>query len=173
MADPRWVMVGKIGRAHGTGGVVRVSVSGETLATLVPGDHLYLRLPPGEVRTLTLEEIRSHQRMWLVRFAGITTREMVETLKGKELYLPEDQLPRLEEGEYYHYQLIGLEVQTTDGGFLGVLRQIMSTGSNDVYVVANDDQEVLIPAIEEVIRSIDLRNGRMQVALPEGLIDDL
>jgi len=110
--------------------------------------------------------------MWLGRFAGVNTREMAEALNGKELLLPEDQLPQLEEGEYYHYQLIGLEVETTDGTFLGVLRKVIPTGSNDVYMVVKDDREVLIPAIEDVIRSIDLKTGRMQVTLPEGLIDD-
>jgi 16S rRNA processing protein RimM len=173
MVDRRWVAVGKIGRAHGTHGAVRIAVSGETLGTRVAGDQLYLRLPTGEVRPLTLEELKWHQRMWLGRFAGVATREMAEELNGKELFLPEDQLPQLEEGEYYHYQLIGLEVETTHGDFLGVLRKVIPTGSNDVYVVEKDDREVLIPAIEEVIRSIDLKTGRMQVTLPEGLIDDL
>ena len=173
MVDRRWVAVGKIGRPHGTHGAVRISASGETLGTRAPGDQLFLRLPTGEVRTLVLVELKWHRRMWLGHFAGVDTREMAEELGGKELFLPEDMLPQLEEGEYYHYQLIGLEVETTDGASLGVLRKVIPTGSNDVYVVVKDDREVLIPAIEDVIRRIDLKTGRMQVTLPEGLIDDL
>ena len=173
MADRRWVAIGKIGRAHGTHGAVRIAASGETIGTLIPGDRLHVRLPTGEVSALTLEELKWHQRMWLGRFAGVNTREMAEALNGKELLLPEDQLPQLEEGEYYHYQLIGLEVETTAGDFLGVLCKVIPTGSNDVYVVEKDNREVLIPAIEDVIQSIDLKTGRMQVTLPEGLVDGL
>ena len=172
MVDRRWVAVGRIGRAHGTHGAVHIAASGETLGTRAPGDKLYLRLPTGEVRALALEELKWHRRMWLGRFAGVDTREMAEELGGEELFLPEDELPQLEDGEYYYYQLIGLEVETTDGTFLGVLRKVIPTGSNDVYMVVKDDREVLIPAIEDVIRSIDLKRGRMQVTLPEGLIDD-
>jgi 16S rRNA processing protein RimM len=146
---------------------------GETLSTRVIGDKLYLRSPTGEIRELTLEEFSCHQRKWLARFAGVTTRDVAESLTGQELFLPEDQLPQLEEGEYYHYQLVGLQVETTDGASLGIVGKIIPTGSNDVYVVEKDGREILIPAIEEVIVSIDLQAGRMQVALPEGLTDDL
>lgn len=173
MADPHWVGVGRIGRAHGTRGAVRVVAWGETLATRVLGDKLYLRSPTGEIRELTLEEFSCHQRNWLARFAGVTTRDVAESLTGQELFLPEDQLPQLEEGEYYHYQLVGLQVETTDGASLGIVRKIIPTGSNDVYVVEKDGREILIPAIEDVIVSIDLEAGRVQVALPEGLTDDL
>lgn len=173
MAEPRWVPVGRIGRAHGLHGVVRVQAYGETLATRTGGDKVYLRPPAGDARELTLDTLNWHQRNCLTRFVGFTTREAAQALTGLELFLAEDQLPQLEEGEYYHYQLVGLKVETADGLSLGILREILATGSNDVYVVENDGKEILIPATEEVILAIDLEHGRMQVALPEGLTDDL
>ncbi len=172
-AEARRVPVGIIGRPHGVRGLVRVQAYGETLSTRTPGDKVYLQPPAGNVRELTLESIVRHQRSWLVRFVGLTTVEAVQPLTGHELLVPEELLPELEEGEYYHYQLVGLQVETTEGNYLGVLREIIATGSNDVYVVDNDGREILIPATEQVIRLIDLDLGRMQVNLPEGLIDDL
>ena len=169
MADPHWVGVGRIGRAHGTRGAVRVVAWGETLATRGLSDKLYLRSPTGEIRELTLEEFSCHQRNWLARFAGVTTRDVAESLTGQELFLPEDQLPQLEEGEYYHYQLVGLQVETTDGASLGIVRKIIPTGSNDVYVVQHDTQERLIPALRNVIQVIDLEHGAIHLAATAGL----
>jgi 16S rRNA processing protein RimM len=173
MAELRWVPVGKIGRAHGVHGVVRVIAYGETLSSRTKGDKLYLRPSGGAVRELTLDTLTWHQRAWLAHFVGFTSREATQELTGQELFLPEDQLPQLEEGEYYHYQLIGLKVETVDGSFLGLLREILPAGSHDVYVVEHDGKEILIPATEQVVLAIDLQEGRMRVALPEGLIDDL
>jgi len=92
---------------------------------------------------------------------------------GKEVFVPEEALPPTAEGEYYYYQLIGLRVEGVDGRAFGVLRAILDTGSNDVYVVKGDDREILIPAIAEVIREVDLQHGKMIVDPPEGLLDDL
>jgi len=152
---------------------VHVQAYGETLETRVAGDRLFLRSAAGDLRELTLDALSRHQRSWLARFVGYTTREHVQALAGHELLLREDQLPQLEEGEYYHYQLVGMRVETADGSLLGWLREIFSTGSHDVYAIEKDGKEILIPATEQVILSIDLEQGRMRVALPEGLIDDL
>ena len=75
----------------------------------------------------------------------------------------------LPSGEYYQFQLLGLSVQTKEGNPLGTLSAVLQTGSNDVYVVESEGNELLIPAIEEVIIEVDLLNGRLIVDLPEGL----
>ena len=79
-------------------------------------------------------------------------------------------MPDLEEGDYYWFDLIGLDVFGIDQKYLGRLESIIQTGSNDVYVVKKDDTEILIPALESVVQKIDLKNRRMQVDLPEGLV---
>jgi 16S rRNA processing protein RimM len=76
----------------------------------------------------------------------------------------------LEEDEYYEHQIVGLAVWTAGGGYLGKVDEVMSTGSNDVYVVRGEGQEVLIPAIEDVVLEINLAQGRLVVELMEGLI---
>jgi 16S rRNA processing protein RimM len=80
-------------------------------------------------------------------------------------------LPELLPGEYYWYDLIGLQVVTSEGESLGQLSEIIATGSNDVYVVKGEGREYLIPALEDVVLEINPAAGRMMVTMPEGLLD--
>jgi 16S rRNA processing protein RimM len=109
----------------------------------------------------------------VVEFDGITERESVGALSGRELFVPEDRIEPPGAGEYYYYQLIGLDVETRDGVKLGVLRSILETGSADIYVVDREGVEFLVPAIEDVICEVDLERNKMVVDPPEGLLDDL
>ena len=84
--------------------------------------------------------------------------------------MPEDELRPLGEGEYYHFQILGLEVRTTTGEVLGRVEQIISTGSNDVFVVRGPRGEVLIPAVDDVVKSVDPAAGRIEVEVVEGLL---
>ena len=83
--------------------------------------------------------------------------------------VPETAVPSLPEGEYFHYQIMGLQVLTEDGESLGRVSEILETGSNDVYVASGDSGELLIPALADVIREIRLSDGVMVVSLPDGL----
>jgi 16S rRNA processing protein RimM len=76
-------------------------------------------------------------------------------------------LPPTAPDEFYWYQLIGLEVVNSEGERLGILEEIIETGSNDVYVVRRGEEEILIPAIEDVVREVDLQRRLMTVDLPE------
>jgi 16S rRNA processing protein RimM len=173
MGEPRWVPLGRIGRAHGVRGAVKIHPYGDTLATREPGTVVYLRLPGKPATQLTVLSMQRQPRVCIGQFAEITSRSDALELAGEEIFLPENLLPPTEEGEYYHFQLLGLTVETSTGIVLGVLQHILPTGSNDVYVVDYHGREVLIPAIAEVVHSIDLERARMVVELPEGLIDDL
>jgi len=86
--------------------------------------------------------------------------------------LPRNCLQELEEDEYYWHDIIGLNVFSEDGRYLGTIRSIFPTGSNDVYVCQNDDEEILIPAIADVIARIDLAERRMIIRLLKGLCRD-
>ncbi|MGC9023149.1 MAG: ribosome maturation factor RimM, partial [Dissulfurimicrobium sp.] len=104
---------------------------------------------------------------------GIKDRGQAEGLVGLELFLEKVKLPKLPEGEYYWHEIIGLQVMTFDGGRLGVVSDIIETGANDVYVVKTSGKDVLIPAIKDVVKEIDLEAGIIKVALISGLLDDL
>lgn len=162
------VAVGKVVKPHGVRGALKVLPYGETLAELDAGERLF-SIEGGSQRRLTLVNLRLQNRVLIAQFDEIDTRELAEALAGKDLFIDKGRLPKLPSGEYYHFQLIGLSVQTIQGEVLGTLSAVLETGGNDVYVVENEGKELLIPAIEEVISEVDLPNGKVVVDLPEGL----
>jgi 16S rRNA processing protein RimM len=106
----------------------------------------------------------------LLRLEGLIDPNAARRLSGEWVLAAEDAAPQLPSGEYYHYQLVGLAVVTEYGENLGHVREILETGSNDVYVVASDTgDEVLLPAIEQVVKRIDLASREIVVHLIDGL----
>ncbi|GAI01472.1 unnamed protein product, partial [marine sediment metagenome] len=96
--------------------------------------------------------------------------EAAQKLRGQPVEIHHSQLYPLPEGQYYHFQLIGLEVWTTRGELLGNITEILTAESNDNYVVSGAKGEILIPAIEDVVKSIDLDSGRITIEPIEGLL---
>ena len=168
MKESLLVAIGKVTRAHGIQGALKIFPYGETFEEMEAGEKLSLQ-ESGAQRQLTLADVRSQNRFLIVEFEEIGSREQAEALAGNEIFIESDRLPDLPDGEYYHFQLIGLSVETKEGRPLGTLNSVIETGSNDVYVVEADGKEVLIPAIEEVVQEVDLLNGKIIVDLPEGL----
>jgi 16S rRNA processing protein RimM len=107
--------------------------------------------------------------MALIKFRGIDTQEEAERLRGVQLEVPLDEVPSLSPDSYYYFQILDMEVWTQEGEFLGVVEDIITTGSNDVYVVRQGKNEILVPALQDVIVDVDLQMGRITVDLPDGL----
>ena len=106
----------------------------------------------------------------LLRLDGLESADSVRALSGQWLVAPDEPVPDLPPGEYYHYQLVGLNVVTDQGEDLGTLQEVLVTGSNDVYVVKSASAaEILLPAVSQVIKDVDLPAGRMLVHLINGL----
>jgi 16S rRNA processing protein RimM len=175
MENSRLVPVGKITRTHGVRGAVKIYPYGESLAERSVGDPLYLGKADDSAPGLVLQIVawRSQGKVWIGQFKDVSSMDDALRLVGREVWLPEQSLSPTAEGEYYYYQLIGLAVETSDGTPLGTLRGVLETGSNDVYVIECEGREVLVPALDDVIRQVDLTGGRMVVDLPQGLNDDL
>jgi 16S rRNA processing protein RimM len=174
MNGPRLVPVGKIVRTHGLRGALKIFPYGETLALQKPGAELYLYTAADTGRIgLTLAHLRVQGRHLVAQFSEIGDVDAAQRILDQEVFFPEELLPPAAEGEYYHYQLIGLRVETASGEAVGILRGVIETGSNDVYVIGHTSGEILIPALAEVILEVDLRGGRMIIEPPEGLLDDL
>lgn len=172
MSEPQLIPVGKITRAHGIRGAVKIYPYGESLAIQNAGIKLRLNKLSGLVHSeLTVRRIRDQGRLLVAEFEELGSIDDAQQFVGQEVFLSEEQLPPIAEGEYYYYQLIGLSVETKEGKQIGTLRAILETGGNDVYSVEHEGKEVLIPAIEEVICEIDLEQGRIVVELPEGLME--
>jgi len=106
-----------------------------------------------------------------MKLKGCNSISEAEKLKGVEIGIPEKWLWPLGVDEYYHFQIIGLDVYTDTGLHLGEVKDIFPTGSNDVYTVKKGRKEYLIPAIKEVIKEVDLQRKRIIIHPIEGLLD--
>lgn len=161
--------IGRIVGAHGIRGEVKVLVMTDYPERFRPGARLYLgteqTCAPTEIQT-----VRSHKGVLLVKLSTVPDRNLAELLQGQYLLIPAEQAMPLADHEYYAHDLIGLAVETTAGGALGTLTEILFTGANDVYVVTGPAGEVLIPALREVIVGIDLVGRKMIVDPPAGLL---
>lgn len=119
---------------------------------------------------LEILAVNIQPRRLLLQIENIDDRKAAEAFAGKEIWIKKSDLPTTEEGTYYWFDLIGLTVITTAGEILGRLENILTTGSNDVYVVRNTEgREILVPALETVVVEIDVAQKQMRVDLPEGL----
>ncbi len=164
------IPVGRVVKPHGVRGAVKIFPYGDTLGQFSAGDTLIFVTSDGAAeREITLVSLGGRKQGYIGIFEELKDLDQAREMAGKELFVPEDRLPALPDGEYYHYQLIGLRVETRKGEDLGAIRSILETGSNDVYVVEKEGKEILVPAIEDVIVEVDLEVKKMTVDLPEGL----
>ncbi len=167
--EPRFVAVGQIVKPHGVRGEVAVEILTDFPGRFALLETVYLN--EDSPRPVTLESVRFHKGRALLKFDGYPDRTAVETLRDEMVLVPIDEAMPLEPDQYYQDDLIGLEVWTTDEEYLGDVVEILETGANDVFIVDGGDHgEVLLPAIEQVVKWIDLDENRMVVELMEGLI---
>ena len=164
-SPPEFALVGIIVGAWGVAGEARVQPHSDNPRRFAPGSRV---LVEGKPQRIT--RCRWHQGFALVKLDGVQTREEAAGLKGARLEVPLEDAPALTPDTYYHFQILDMEVWTSHGEYLGHIQDILTTGSNDVYVARDGDREVLIPALGDVVVEVDTKTGRMTVDLPEGLL---
>ena len=161
--------VGVITGTHGLRGEVKVYPTTDDPARFLDLEQVILETER-EKRVLKLRSVKFFKKFVILGFEGMDRIEDVERLKGAELLIPREDAYELEEGEYFIPDLLGLKVVTDDARELGVIRDVIETGANNVYVVKNEDgKEILIPAIPQCILEVSLEEGRMTVHLLPGL----
>ena len=160
------VPIARVVRPHGLKGELLCDILTDFPDRFQRTPFVYLG---SEVESVAVESSRLAGGRVVLKLRGVSTRGAAERLRGRELAVPADQLVPLPAGSYYWHQLAGLAVETDDGRLLGQLRKVLPTGSNDVYVVDTARGELLLPAIAEVVREIDIEAGVMRVRLLPGL----
>ncbi|MFC7392529.1 ribosome maturation factor RimM [Scopulibacillus cellulosilyticus] len=172
MAD--WFYVGKIVNTHGIRGEVRViSDTDFPEERFAPGETLYIsRFKGAEHEPVIVEGHRKHKQFDLLKFEELDNINDVEPLKGSHLYVSKDQLAPLEANAFYYHEIIGCDVVTDKDKHLGVIKEILSPGANDVWVVKTNGKDILLPYIEDVVKAVDVENKKVTVHLISGLIDD-
>lgn len=169
-STPGYVAVGRVLAPHGLKGEFRAESLTDFPERFHPGGVLYISGTRHEV-----ERSRWHGSKLYLKLAGLDDLNDILPLRDRLLETPEGELQPLGEDSYYHFQLIGLNVVTTSGKELGVVADILSTGSNDVLIVrpsareGGDKAELLLPAIKDVVKKVDLEAHRIEVELLEGL----
>jgi 16S rRNA processing protein RimM len=170
MASAELMEIGEVVKPQGLRGRMKARsyiVSGGVLQQL---DRVFIRCSEDDSPVLfKLRYIQLKKDVIFLEVDGIEDWNGAVKLVGSQILIPSEQLEALPAGEYYWHDLIGLNVLSEEGCFLGRIETIFPTGSNDVYVCSGGEREILLPAIEEVIRKIDTDQGVMIVRLLEGL----
>ncbi|NLM51353.1 MAG: 16S rRNA processing protein RimM [Firmicutes bacterium] len=161
--------IGKIINTHGVRGGLKVQMLSDFPERVKLLERVFVE-KKGQSKPYRVLEAKIHGRFWLLWLEGIADLDAAKEQVGALITIPLSERVKLPPDTYYLDQIMGLEVFTVSGEFLGQVKEIIQTGSNDVYVVAADDlPEILIPALKSVVKDIDLEAGRMEVDLPEGL----
>jgi len=155
---------------HGIKGTNKIRSYAESLSLFRPGSSVLVREAGGQENSREIKWVKPHTGTTLLLFEGIVEHHQAQALIGAQLFVLKEDLGELEDDTHFWFDLIGMAVYTTEAAYLGRIESIIETGSNDVYVVQDNKKEVLIPALESVVVDIDVKNKRMQVDLPEGLV---
>lgn len=171
---PSGVPLGRVLGAHGLRGELRVRVGAGEIDNWMRVPRVWLARDEGDSE-------RSHHELEAVRLgrtgecrvtlSGVTGRDAAEALRGLAVFADATDLPALESGEYYAYELVGCRVEEADGASVGTVRQIWETGAQDLLVIdAEDGREHLVPAVEPILVSVDLPAQRIVIDPPPGLL---
>lgn len=160
-----YLIIGQVVGSWGVRGEAKVNILTDFPERFALLKRVYL----GEEHTpCKVQYARLHKQWALIKFVGIDSPAAARALAGQYVRIPIAEAMPLAADEYYEHQILGLAVWTDEGEYLGRIKEILFTGSNDVYVV-QDDAEILIPALKDVVLQVDLEQGRMIVHLLEGL----
>ena len=164
--------IGRVIKTHGVKGRVKVEYFGEDLHRFSHYHEIFIVGERGGPEPYEIIEAIPRPRGLILRLKEIEKIEEAESLIGKEIFIKKEALLELEKGEYYWADILGMRVETQEGKGIGRVKEIFPSGAHDVYVVEGKRGEILLPATEEVIRSIDLEKRVMRVNRIEGLWGD-
>lgn len=167
-----YLAVGKVINTHGVKGELKVMPITSDISRF---DYLLFVSVnyEGTYKEYRVLNCRVHKDFVLITLKGIENMNDAEKLKGQELFVHRKHAKPLDEDEFFICDIIGMEVYEGDT-FLGTLTDVLETGSNDVYIITDKDRkELLLPALKSVVEKVDLEGRRMQVKIPEGLIDEV
>ncbi len=165
------LQVGIISSTHGVRGEVKVFPTTDDVNRFRKLKEVLLDTGREQL-TLQIESVKFFKQFAILKFKGYDNINDIEKYKGKGLWVSRENAVKLKKDEYFIADLIGIKVANEDGSFSGTLKDVITTGANDVYAVScGDGREVLLPAIKDCILSVDLDNREMKVHLLDGLLD--
>jgi len=168
MENTRWIPLGVVGRPFGLKGEVKLKPYNPYTTWFDKAQGVWFRRNEGaEPVFYPLIRARSHKEFVLLTLEGVRDRDEADDLKGAEAVTPEDRLEPLEEDEYYWFQLVGLQVEDTEGNRIGEVVRMEPTApdadGNDVFVVRGEKGEFLVPASDPPVKEISVSGGRILI----------
>lgn len=166
----KYFEIGQIVNTNGLKGFVKVKPFTDDIKEFETFETIYVQKKT-ELIEFKIESVRYAKNMVLLKLKGIDDIDSAEALRNLYIKVSREQLPELQENSYYIVDLLECEVVTVEGECLGKMDDVFNTGSNDIYVVKNGEgKQILLPAIKEVIKNVDIPNRKITVKLMEGLI---
>lgn len=177
---PERVTVGRVLKPHGLRGEVVVEVLSDVPGRLAAGRRLLAVVDPQASATapggpapleLEVATSRPHGACRLLRFSGSADREAAEALRGLWLVVDRAAVPPAPEGTYYHYELVGCRVRDVAAGELGTVVDLVEDGGGLLLLVSDGERQVPVPFVGRLLRGVDVASGRIELELPEGLLE--
>ena len=165
------ILIGHVVRPQGLTGLLRIVSYAQSKETFLKAGSVFLETGQNELYERKVVSIRPHRSVFLLRLSGLNSIDQAEVFRGAGILIKKDSLAKKDEDEFFWYELLGLDVYLTTGQYLGVLKEIFPTASNDVYVVEGQGKEFLIPAIHQVVKEINISQKRMIISPMKGLLD--
>lgn len=161
------IKIGKIVNTVGLKGEVKVYNYSDSIEIYETIESIYV-----EDRLTVIENVRAQKNMVILKLEGADNRNAAEALRGKALYITEDDLPELPEGQYYVRDLIGMSVTEEDGNLLGHVTDVLQNTAQDIFEVESENgKKLLIPKVDQFVLDIDAEKREITVRLIEGMLD--
>ncbi|MCK5218033.1 16S rRNA processing protein RimM [bacterium] len=166
---PALVAIGKLGSTHGLEGDLKLYSLSDVSERFSRLDQVWWIGVTGEPKRLKVISVRPGARFFLIHFKDFNNPEDARSLTGGAIAVPPAERGKLPTGHYFVDDIVGLTVEDDKGEIIGRVSGILKTGANDIYEIQGHAGEILLPALKDVILSMDLKAGRMRVRVPEGL----
>lgn len=163
--EPVYLTIGKLRRTHGVRGEIIMDALTDFPDTIKTGMTVYIGAHHKQQK---ISSVRPADKTFLIAFEGFDDCDKVGIFRNQFVFIKTKDAAPLEEGKFYQHEVIGMDVIDESGALLGKISEILNTGANDVYVIQPESgEEILIPAIKNVVLEIDKSTGKMRVRLPE------
>jgi len=167
---PEFISIGIITKAHGIKGEALVSPLTDKPEQFKTLKQVFIQ-ENGNRSEISIQQVRPRNNRFIIKFSGIDNRNQAEKLQKCLIEKRLDENEELPADEYYIFDLVDLDVYTTDSQLLGKIKDVLSLSANDIYVVQGENREYLIPAIKSVVKKIDLEKEIVLIEPIEGLLD--
>jgi 16S rRNA processing protein RimM len=165
------IAIGQIARSNGLRGEVRVNLLTESPDRLRQLTSVWIGQDDATAQPYRIERVRLHRSQAVVKFGTVDSREAAEGLKHQFIFIEEQNAAVLPKGSYFIHDIVGMEVSTEEGVRVGCVEEVWQLPANDVWVVRENGKEILLPAIRDVIRSVDVRRKHIVIHPMDGLLE--